>query len=93
MINKNKTHRLMIQVTINQYNWLLKKASSLDISISQLVRWLLNKKIKDINDIKTLETNPKETIQKQEMMTDKEWNEMLNKISTPIETNNSDLPF
>lgn len=83
----------MIQITINQYNWLVKKAASLDLSISQLVRWLLNKKIKDINDIKTLETNPKETIQKQEPMNEEEWNKMLDKIYTPINTNNNGLPF
>lgn len=79
MINKNKTHRLMIQVTINQYNWLSKKAESLDISISQLVRWLLNKKIKDVNDITNLNKKPKDTIENT-TEDEEEWNNMMNEL-------------
>lgn len=79
MINKNKTHRLMIQITINQYNWLAKKAKSLDISISQLVRWLLNKKIKDVNDITNLNKKPKETTEITEE-DQEEWNRLLNEL-------------
>lgn len=83
MINKNKTHRLMIQVTNKQYNWLLNKAKQLDISISQLVRWLLNKKIRDINDINQLDKNPKEATQTNdnEIYTQEEWNEMIKEIA------------
>ena len=93
MINKNKTHRLMIQVTINQYNWLVKKAASLDLSISQLVRWLLNKKIKDVNDVTILNKKPKETIQFEEI-SDEEWAKQLEEISKPVEEQpENDLPF
>ena len=70
----------MVQVTIRQYEWLAKKSKELDLSISQLVRWLLNKKIKDINDIKTLEKNPKETIEKDSEESQKEWNELMNEL-------------
>ena len=79
MVNKNKTHRLMIQVTTKQYNWLLNKATQLDISISQLVRWLLNKKIRDINDINQLDKNPKEATQTNdnEINSQEEWNKLL----------------
>lgn len=66
MVNKEKTHRMMIQISKRQYEWLLKKSNELEISISQLIRWLLNKKIKDINDIKKFEAKPKETIEESE---------------------------
>lgn len=93
MINKNKTHRLMIQVSINQYNWLLQKSNQLEISISQLVRWLLNKKIKDINDIKKLENQPKKAI---EEINEEEWKKAIDEIENihPNKINKeSDLPF
>ena len=90
MINKNKTHRLMIQVTVNQYNWLLKKANQLEISISQLIRWLLNKKIKDINDIKLLENNPKKEVEK---VSEEEWKKMLDELEKIPSQINEDLPF
>lgn len=95
MINKNKTHRLMIQVTINQYNWLVKKSQSLDLSISQLVRWLLNKKIKDVNDITILNKQPKEAIQQEEVNLE-DWEQTimeLDKLQPPANLIADDLPY
>lgn len=76
MVNKDKTHRMMIQISKRQYEWLLKKSNELEISISQLIRWLLNKKIKDINDIKKIESKPKEAIEESE----EEWNKLIKEL-------------
>ena len=91
MINKQKTHRLMVQVTIKQYDWLVKKANQLDLSISQLVRWLLNKKIKDINDIKLLEIKPKEAVEitNELIENDPEWDEMMKECKELEDCNKS----
>lgn len=83
----------MIQVSINQYNWLLQKSNQLEISISQLVRWLLNKKIKDINDIKKLENQPKKAI---EEINEEEWKKTLEEfenIKPTTKEKESELPF